>query len=79
MNDVSQMMDRQAAWQKTRAKLSWPEKMKQAEVLRDACKKLRVSNTAKPLGPGQSVKDPGQAACLRQTAGMASSRRKVEK
>lgn len=41
MNDVYQMMRRQAAWQKTRACLSWPEKMKQAEVLRDACLKLR--------------------------------------
>ncbi len=49
MNDVPQMMQRQADWQKTRAHLSWPEKMKQAEVLRDASLKWRAKpNIPKP-------------------------------
>lgn len=46
MNDVHQMMRRQAVWQKTRAALAWPEKIKQAEVLREACIKLRSTNVA---------------------------------
>lgn len=50
MNDVYQMMRRQAVWQKTRICLSWPEKIKQAEVLRDACLKLRSVNVAKRTG-----------------------------
>jgi len=50
MNDLRQMMNRQAEWQKTRARLSWPEKIRQAEILRDACLKLRFVNTAKPVG-----------------------------
>jgi hypothetical protein len=50
MNDVYQMMRRQAAWQKTRVSLSWPEKIKQAEVLRDAYLKLRSVTVAKHTG-----------------------------
>jgi len=41
MNDVRQLLERQAAWQKTRARLSWSEKIRQAEVLRDALLTLR--------------------------------------
>ena len=41
MNDVCSLLERQAAWQKTRARLSWSEKIRQAEVLRDAFLNLR--------------------------------------
>jgi hypothetical protein len=56
MTDVTQMMQRQADWQKTRVHLSWPEKMKQAEILRDASLKWCAKrNTTKPASrDGQS-------------------------
>ena len=41
MNDARALLERQAAWQKTRASLSWPEKIRQAELLRDTLLKLR--------------------------------------
>lgn len=41
MNDVRPLLERQAAWQKTRVHLSWPEKIRQAEVLRAALLSLR--------------------------------------
>jgi hypothetical protein len=45
MNNTRQLLERQAAWQKTRAGLSWPEKIRQAELLRDTLLKLRRSRT----------------------------------
>ena len=41
MNDARTLLERQAAWQKTRARLSWSEKIRQVEVLRDALLNLR--------------------------------------
>ena len=41
MNNTRQLLERQAAWQKTRASLSWPEKIRQAELLRDSLLILR--------------------------------------
>lgn len=50
MNDLYQMMRRQSDWQKARAKLAWPEKIKQAEILRETCLKLRSTNVAQRPG-----------------------------
>lgn len=41
MNDARALLERQAAWQKTRVRLSWSEKIRQAEILRDALLNLR--------------------------------------
>ena len=41
MNNTRQLLERQAAWQKTRASLSWPEKIRQVELLHDTLLKLR--------------------------------------
>jgi len=43
MNSARQILERQAAWQKTRAQLSWPDKIRQAEALREAVVELRRS------------------------------------
>jgi len=48
MNDVTQIMNLQAAWQKTRVRFSWPDKIKQAELLRDAYMKLRAAKSSRP-------------------------------
>ena len=41
MNDIAEMLDRQAAWQRSRRLLSWPVKIRMAEMARDAIKQLR--------------------------------------
>ena len=35
MDNVKSLFERQAKWQRTRAKLSWTEKLRMAEILRD--------------------------------------------
>jgi len=41
MDEISKQPVRQANWQKNRKTLSWPEKVRQAEAIRDAIKALR--------------------------------------
>ena len=49
--EVQLMLERQDVWQKARRHLSWPEKIRMAEVMRDAALQLR-----KPLShPGISA------------------------
>lgn len=43
MNDVADMLQRQAAWQRSRAGLSWTEKVRLAARLRDAALAMRES------------------------------------
>jgi hypothetical protein len=41
MNDTRGMLDRQAAWQRSRRLLPWPVKIRMAEMAREAIKQLR--------------------------------------
>ena len=41
MNDIPGMLDRQAAWQRSRRLLPWPVKIRMAEMAREAIKQLR--------------------------------------
>jgi len=41
MNDGRKLFERHAAWQKERAKLPWPEKIRLAESLRETLLKFR--------------------------------------
>ncbi len=41
MNDIPRMLDRQAAWQRSRRLLPWPVKIRMAEMAREAIKQLR--------------------------------------
>lgn len=41
MRDVEKMLERQARWQKRRAALSWPEKIRMAEAIRESIRLLR--------------------------------------
>jgi len=43
MFDVKTMLERQARWQQSRAKLSWTEKLRMAEILREAALAMRSS------------------------------------
>lgn len=41
MRDVEKMLERQARWQKRRAALPWPEKIRMAEAIRESVRLLR--------------------------------------
>ncbi|MGH9316587.1 MAG: hypothetical protein ACRD1P_05730, partial [Thermoanaerobaculia bacterium] len=45
MTDVRRLLERQAEWQKARGRLSWPEKVRMAEAMRDTIRQLRGDGT----------------------------------
>jgi len=47
MNDTPGMLDRQAAWQRSRRLLPWPVKIRMAERAREAIKQLRDDSARK--------------------------------
>ena len=54
MNEVQKLLQKQAAWQKSRAKLSWPEKIRLAEAARETVIAFRKIKAApKPPQPGR--------------------------
>lgn len=42
MTDLEQMLKRQALWQKSRQSLTWPEKIRLAERVRESVRQLRA-------------------------------------
>ena len=48
MLDVRQLLERQAAWQKSRKSLTWPEKIRMAEAIRESVLEL-LRTRPKPL------------------------------
>ena len=42
MTDIERMLARQAQWQKSRRSLTWPEKLRMAERVRDSVRQLRA-------------------------------------
>jgi hypothetical protein len=44
MNEVLELLQRQANWQKSRKRLSWPEKIRMAEAIHDSVAHLRIRN-----------------------------------
>jgi hypothetical protein len=54
MFDVRDLLERQAAWQRRRAALTWPEKIRMAEEVREWAAKFshaRPSNTGSASAP----------------------------
>jgi hypothetical protein len=41
MSEIKKLVERQAAWQKGRTALTWPEKIRMAEAVRDWVARLR--------------------------------------
>jgi hypothetical protein len=56
MAEVKSALARQAEWQRLRARLAWPEKIRQAELLRDALLAWRghgdSQRSKRPTQPG---------------------------
>ena len=44
MTDIQTLLKRQASWQRSRRSLSWPEKIRMAERVRDSILSLRAKN-----------------------------------
>ena len=45
MNDLEQMFERQAAWQRSRSNLPWAEKLRLSAVMRESLIALRQSHS----------------------------------
>jgi len=52
MTDIERMLERQAQWQKSRQALTWPEKIRLAERVREGVEQLRAK--PRPAPPEQS-------------------------
>ena len=50
MTDLEQLLKRQAEWQRSRQSLTWPEKIRLAERVRESVGQLRVE--PRPAVPG---------------------------
>ena len=50
MTDLDRMLKRQALWQKSRQSLTWAEKVRMAERVRESVQQLRAQ--ARPEAPG---------------------------
>jgi len=47
MSDVQRLLERRAQWQKARKALSWPEKIRMAETIRESAIRLRATASSK--------------------------------
>jgi hypothetical protein len=47
MDEIQQLLNRQAAWQRSRQSLTWPEKIRMAAMVRESVKQLRASSPPK--------------------------------
>ncbi len=58
MSDVTPLLERQARWQRTRQALTWPEKVRMAEQVRESVLQLRRSGQGE-AAPGRPTGTPG--------------------
>jgi hypothetical protein len=57
MTDTRSLLERQAEWQKQRTALTWPEKIRMAEAVRESAAKLRRDRS--PSGTVAGPRAPG--------------------
>lgn len=62
MTSHEELLARQAAWQKSRQALSWPEKIRQAERLRASVDEIRKQRQARRRLEAPLPRDHGQSA-----------------
>ena len=58
MNEIEQVLERQAAWQRARARLPWAEKPRLSVVMRAAMKQLRRANPRRCVAAERRQEDP---------------------
>ncbi len=61
MSEIQELLERQARWQKGRQALSWEEKIRMAESVRESVRQLRANVEKREVPPGVSTaaKRPG--------------------
>jgi hypothetical protein len=58
MSEMDELLKRQAAWQKGRAALTWPEKIRMAEAVREWAAQLSRARSPNTAG-GPTSRHPG--------------------
>ena len=58
MSDTRKLLERQAAWQKGRAALTWPEKIRMAEAVRDSASQLRRARSPMTVASKKDILGP---------------------
>jgi hypothetical protein len=61
MTDLEHMLERQAQWQKSRQSLTWPEKIRMAERVRESVRQLRAQSLLVPVHPDMPPIMPAKA------------------
>jgi uncharacterized protein (DUF2252 family) len=56
MNEAAQLFERHAEWQRNRCRLSWPEKMRMAEALRETLCRFRSLRAGQQESEQEKVK-----------------------
>jgi len=51
MTDIRHLLERQAEWQKDRGSLSWPEKIRMAEAMRETLRQFRGMSSREARRP----------------------------
>ncbi len=51
MTDIRHLLERQADWQKARGGLSWPEKIRMAEAMRETLRQFRGMSSGETRRP----------------------------
>jgi len=72
MTDIRRLFERQAEWQKTRGSLSWPEKIRMAEAMRETLRQFR-GMSSRETGRPSAV---SMAESTRQGAGRGNGEAK---
>jgi hypothetical protein len=49
VNDIQEMLKRQAIWQRSRQSLTWPEKIRMTEKVLESLKQLRASSASRGI------------------------------
>jgi hypothetical protein len=55
MTDARLLLERQARWQRARQALSWPEKVRMAEAVRESVQQMRKPTDCVAGRPGESA------------------------
>ena len=58
MYDVMKLLERQAAWQKGRKNLPWPEKIRIAEAIRESILQIRSTGPGLKRDAGKRCQEP---------------------
>lgn len=61
MSDIEQLLERQARWQKSRKSLSWPEKIRMAEAIRESVLALGGTSPRRVSAPSQPPSEGSEA------------------